>query len=256
MVNDPMRTRPLMRAVARAVQRGDIVLDIGTGLGGLAIGAAKNGAKHVWAIDCDREALDIATFRAKKAGCLHKISFIEGLSLDLELPKRADLVICETVGSFAFDENILATLSDAKRRLLRRGGRIIPTMLELWGAPCRCLPKAQIARLCGDDLLGPPSRFGAIDFRKKIPTIVHVKQRLRCSKAGTIRAIAVWPFITWWWGEVTDASPLALPTHWKQGILPVEPRKVSKGEEIVLEFITRPHPDDKRCMTERMWRWV
>lgn len=260
MVDDPRRTKPLLAAVAEAVKKGDAVLDIGTGLGVLAIAAAKAGARRVWAIDADAEALDAARAAAKKARVAPKIEFIEGLSFDLKLPERADLILCETVGSFAFDENILATLSDAKRRLLTSGGRIIPERLELWGAPVAFLPKmtelSEIARVKKTELLAEPVRIATADFTKFIPREIHAKPQFKCSVDGEVRCIAVWPRVLWGEGEVTDASPLAAPTHWKQGILPIEPRDVKTGERFGVEIVIGPHPDDPKRMTERLWRWL
>ncbi|MFH0799046.1 MAG: 50S ribosomal protein L11 methyltransferase [Pseudomonadota bacterium] len=260
MVDDPLRTGPLVRAVAKSVKPGDVVLDIGTGLGLLAIAAAKAGAKLVWAVDFDSEALDEAKLNARREGVSDKIAFVNGLSFDLDLAARADIAICETVGSFAFDENILATLADAKKRLLKRGGRIIPERLELWGAPCCRLPKidrpADIASVKGMDLMGPPSRIVAVDFQKKIPESIQVEHEFRCERSGAVRVFAVWPRTTWGRGEATDSSPLVAPTHWKQGILPVEMRQVTQGDSAGLELIIKPHPDDPLKMTERLWRWV
>ena len=160
MVRDAARTPALARAVAKAVRPGDVVVDIGTGLGVLAIAAAKAGAKSVWAIDVDAAALAHAEREAKRQGMGDRITFLHMLSFEATLPRRADVALCETVGSFEFDENILATLSAAKRRLLKRGARIVPAGLELWGAPIGRMPKisepAEIARVRPADLLGKP----------------------------------------------------------------------------------------------------
>jgi predicted RNA methylase len=260
MVEDRLRTEPLLRAVARAVRSGNVVVDIGTGLGLLAIQAAKAGAKRVWAIDWDVRTLDAARHLASKAGVGEAISFLHGLSFDVDLPERADLVICETVGSFAFDENILATLSDAKRRLLKRGGRIIPQRLELWAAPLGRLPRltlpAEIARVRQADLLGAPVLISQVNFAGRIPTAIRAKPIFRCRRRGMVRSIAVWPKVRWWKKFATDAAPGQAPTHWKQGILPIEPRSVKVGDRLGLELIIGPHPDDPLCQTERLWRWV
>lgn len=260
MVDDPRRSAPLLRAVAKAVRPGDVVLDIGTGLGVLAIAAARAGAAEVWAVDCDGEALEEATRRARRAKAEEKIRFVEGLSFDLDLPQRADILLCETVGSFAFDENILATIADAKRRLLRAAGHVIPSRLELWGTPSSRLPQlrgpADTARIRRGDLLARPSCLASLDLSGFVPPELRLKHQFHIGRAGVVRAIALWPRITWWGKELTDASPLAPPTHWKQGILPIEERPVRAGEEAPFEFIIRPHPEDPLRMTERLWRWM
>ncbi|HPQ80923.1 MAG TPA: class I SAM-dependent methyltransferase, partial [bacterium] len=197
MVDDARRTAPLLAAVKGAVKAGDIVLDIGTGTGLLAVAAAKAGASRVLAIDCDAEALDSARASAEKASVDDVITFVEALSFDTKLKRRADVVLCETVGSFAFDENILATLSDAKRRLLKSGGLIVPVTLELWGSPISRLPKTKppsdTGRTKREDMLSAPSRLAGIDFSKFIPPELHMKPQCKCTSKGTVLGIAVWP---------------------------------------------------------------
>lgn len=260
MIGDRLRTEPLLGAVAMCVRPGSIVLDIGTGLGILAVAAAKAGAARVWACDLDEEALGEAELAARREGVADRIEFIRRLSYDLKLPKRADIAICEAVGSFAFDENILAAVKDARRRLLKRGARIIPERVELWGAPIGRAPRmmrpADIARVREADLLIPPARIASVNLMKDAPAALSARWSFGLGKAGEVRAIAVWPRVTWAGNLRTDASPLAPPTHWKQGILPLEARRMGRGEWAEVEIIIRPHPSDPRTMTERLWRWA
>ncbi len=259
MVNDRHRTPALVRAVNRVVQQGDTVLDIGTGLGVLAIAAAKAGAKQVIALDVDAAALREAKKRANDAGVVDRIEFRRELSFETTLSQRADIILCETVGSFAFDENILATLRDAKKRLLKRGGKIVPAELELHAAPIDYLPKlelpAEIAIVRPQHLLAKPVCLARIDFCGTIPETIHIKDRFSITRNGTACAVAVWPRAIWHGREISDASPLQAATHWKQGILELEPRIVHVRERLGIEIIIGPHPEDPRLMTERLWRW-
>lgn len=259
MVDDPARTEPLCAAIAAAVRPGMRVLEIGTGTGVLAIAAAKAGAAEVIAIDVDSEALAAAEAAARKAGAADCIDFREELSFELALEERADLLLCETVGSFAFDENILATLADARERLLKPAGAIMPQRLELWGAPIAALPAleepAMIARVEASSLIAAPERIAAVDFQEAIPECLETTTPFRCARADTVRAFALWPVATWWEGHRTDAAPTAAPTHWRQGILPIEERAVKRNEAIALDFCIGPHPDEPLLQTERLWRW-
>jgi predicted RNA methylase len=260
MVDDPGRTPALLEAVGRAVRPGDVVLDIGTGLGILAIAAAKAGAKRVWAVEVDAVALEEARANARAEGVDDRISFVHGLSFHLDLDEKATVCLCETVGSFAFDENILATLSDAKTRLLVEGARIVPSMLELWGALIESLPISEgheeIGVVKKTDLLSAPALIASIDFQKPFEASIHVKPVFEINREGSALMLAVWPRAIWWQGLVSDASPMESSTHWKQGLMPLEPRPVGKGDTIGIEIIIEPHPDNPLMMTERMWRWI
>jgi predicted RNA methylase len=260
MVDDPLRTRPLLNAIRKVVRPGDIVIDIGTGLGILAIAAADAGAERVYAIDCDAEAIAYAKSASKKEGLDDFIEFIEGLSFHSKIDEKADLIICETVGSFAFDEGILTTLKDAKERFLKPNGRIIPRTLELWGAPLLRLPKisypSETASVFKTDLAAKPELIEEIDLLTNFSKRIRKKTQFECIKQGVIPAFAMWPKVTWWDDEITDASPLLPQTHWKQGILPIEARDIDEGDVVKFECLIEPHPEEPLTMTERLWRWA
>ena len=260
MIDDPLRTRPLVNAVRKAVEPGDTVVDIGTGLGILALTAADAGADKVYAIDCDAEAIAYARSSSKKEGMDEYIEFIEGLSFHSNINVKADLIICETVGSFAFDENILATLRDAKERFLKPNGKIVPQVLELWGAPLLTLPKisypSETASVSKTDLAAKPELIERIDLHTNFSKRIRKTTTFECFKQGVVPAFAAWPRVTWWDDEITDASPLLPQTHWKQGILPIEARNIACGDIVKLECIIEPHPEEPLIMTERLWRWA
>ncbi len=260
MVEDELRTKPLIAAIERTVSEGMTVVEIGTGTGVLAIAAARAGASKVYAIECELEAIESAKKNVAKANLSDKITFINALSFETELPEKADIIICETIGSFAFDENILAILSDAKSRMLKENGDIIPSRLEMWGAPIAKLPEveepASIALVSGDDLLAKPLLIEGIDFDGEIPEAIHTKTFFKANHTGIIKAFAIWPRVLWSKNLMTDASPLAEATHWQQGILEIEPKPVHEGDEVGIEIIIEPHPDDPITMTERLWRWI
>jgi predicted RNA methylase len=260
MVLDPLRTGALRKAIRKVVKKGDIVCDIGAGLGLLSFFALAAGAEHVYAIDCDAESLDVAIGFAKKSGVAERISFIEGHSSDVYIGEEADVLICETIGSAAFDENILATLADAKKRLLRRGGKIVPAAVELWGAPATFEiptgPSAAIetAVVRKEDLLSKPKRLAKVLTSKKLAPKLHIRSFFAAAKPGWLSGIALWPKIEWAGGCETDASPLKRLTHWKQCILPGQPRNVKSGERIRFELIIGPDPADPKKQTEVLWK--
>ncbi len=140
MLHDDRRTCDYIAALSTAVRPQDVVLDIGTGSGVLAIAAARAGARHVYAV----EASDIADVAERVFACngvQDRVTLIRGWSRDIELPERADLLVTEVIGNEPLEEEILETTLDARRRLLKPGARLIPHTLELLARPL-CVPDA------------------------------------------------------------------------------------------------------------------
>ena len=134
MLHDDRRTSDYVAALSQAVRPGDVVLDIGTGSGVLAIAAARAGAKQVYAV----EASDIAE-AAERVFALNdmgdRITLVAAWSREIELPEPADLLVSEVIGNEPFEEEILETTLDARRRLLKPGARLIPNALTLFARP-------------------------------------------------------------------------------------------------------------------------
>lgn len=85
MLHDARRTGDYIAAITAAVKPGDIVLDIGTGSGVLAVAAARAGARQVYAV----EASDIATVAAKvfaANGVQDRVTLLPGWSRHIDLP--------------------------------------------------------------------------------------------------------------------------------------------------------------------------
>lgn len=275
MVLDPFRTSAIRQAIDQNVGKSDVVVDVGSGIGLLSFFACRAGAKHVYAIDCDIESVQVAKTLAKRFGYEKQITFVEEISFLAKIDKKADVLICETVGSLAFDENILATMFDAKERLLKPGGKTIPSKLELWGAlsdnrsahSLYCdvegldIAPSEEKEVPTHPILVSPSNFlskpfliGTVDFNNISSNSLKTTVKIKTIHDGICSCIAVWPKITWAEGYITDCSPFSPPTHWKQSLLEVEPSQVNSGEKHRLEFIAGPHPEDNWLQTETLWK--
>jgi protein arginine N-methyltransferase 1 len=144
MLHDRRRTSDYLAAIAAAVRPGDVVLDVGTGSGVLAVGAARAGARRVYAL----EATGIGhvaeqVFRAN--GVDDRVTLVRGWSERVDLPERADVLVAELIGSEPLEENVLETTLDARRRLLRPGARLVPHTLGIRARPLS-VPDAEAGR--------------------------------------------------------------------------------------------------------------
>lgn len=94
---DEERSMAFAKAIAATVRPGDVVVDMGTGSGVLAMLAVRAGAKKVYAIEIDRSniaTLD-AVFRAN--GLEDRIVLIHGDVCKVDLPEKVDVIIGEMI---------------------------------------------------------------------------------------------------------------------------------------------------------------
>lgn len=113
-------------ALARAIRPGDVVVDIGTGTGYFAMVAARLGARKVYAIEGIRQACEIARTTVRDNGLEGVVEVIHGLSTELELPELADVAFGDLRGRLpTFGANV-ASMADARARLLKPEGRLLP----------------------------------------------------------------------------------------------------------------------------------
>ncbi len=169
MMNDHKRNEAYANAIQLAVEEGDLVLDIGTGSGLLSMMAAAKGAQVV---TC--ETSEIIARTAKKIistnGYQKEVSVINKKSIELEvgvdLPKPADLVISEVLSAEFVGEDVRRTIWDAKTRLIKSNGTMIPQSgsikVALLGSDAEIDKFVRVANVHGFDL----SEFNSITQNK------------------------------------------------------------------------------------------
>jgi type I protein arginine methyltransferase len=125
MIEDRDRFDAYRRAIARSVQPGEVVLEIGCGPGLFALLASQAGARKVYAVDSE-EIVHFARELAVLNGFADRIEFIESDSRKAQLPERANLIVSDIRGSLPFFGHAIATIEDARQRFLAPRGRLIP----------------------------------------------------------------------------------------------------------------------------------
>jgi protein arginine N-methyltransferase 1 len=133
MIADRVRTRAYAEAMRRTVRPESVVLDIGTGTGIFALLACQLGARKVYAVEPD-DAILLAREIARCNGFGGRIEFLQEASTALDLPERADVVISDLHGVLPWFEQHIATIADARERLLTPGGTLIPARDLVWAA--------------------------------------------------------------------------------------------------------------------------
>ena len=163
LLNDRRRVDSFLAAVRAVVKPGDVVVDLGTGTGLLAIAAAQAGASRVFAIEVT-EIGDVAEANFRANGYEDRIKLIRGLSTHVDLPERADVLVSEIIGRDPLGEEMVRAFTDARERHLKPDVRVVPQRLRIFALPVS-LPEAEInkARVTRNRLETWRSRYG-IDF--------------------------------------------------------------------------------------------
>ena len=143
LLRDELRNKLFYEALRRTVTTGSRVLDIGSGSGIWAIAAAKLGAKQVTAIESNPAMLPMIMAHAAENGVADRVKVVYGFSPDIDLKDKYDIIVSETIGNQAFDENIIGTMVDARERFLAPGGVMIPQKIALKAAPAHLITETE-----------------------------------------------------------------------------------------------------------------
>ena len=260
MLADRVRHDAFRAALEQAIVPGQsTVADIGAGTGILAFFARQLGAREVWLYE-PGAALALAETVAARNG-IDRLNFIAARSLDVDEPQRVDVVVAEVLGNFAYEEDVLETLRDA-RRFLKPGGTLIPRSIAQWAAPVSSdrferdlaswrtvgfgLDWSDAERMTrnnmyvfaiepGDLLAAPPACWDRLDFMGDIDSRRSGNVAWRLSEDATIYGFALWWECTLAPGVALTTSPLRPRTHWDQIYLPLlVPIAGRAGDQIVL----------------------
>ena len=261
MLADRRRVQAFGGAVLSAVQPGDVVLDLGTGSGLLALIACRAGAARVYAIE-QGHIIDVARQIARENGLADKITFFHGCSTEVELPEPVDLIISEIIGSFGLEEQILESLSNARRRFLKPEGRLMPDGLDIFLAPTEegaeyrgWLGKMQddweldfsalddfsahvVQGICADPgkFLGEPARLLHCDLYRAEPGRIEDEVGVEIQRSGELAGWTGWFSACYKGGIVLSTAPPLTESSWENVLFPIgEPVRVAPGDVACLK---------------------
>ena len=273
MLVDPSRMQAFTGAIMAVVRPGDVVLDIGAGTGVLSFLAVTAGASRVYAVEQGR-VIELARELSERNGFSDRVTFLAGNSSEVELPEPVDVVITETIGNAAVDEGILDSVIDARTRLLRPGGRVVPRRLRLWTAAveswddhtvvsdwsapslpfdfgaARARAEEMLWWVDLDDksLLSEPALVADIDLETVTDSDLTGGGRLVATRDGVLHGL-----VCWFDAEVSEdlwvgnAPPAEAPS-WSQALLPSpRPVDVSAGQVLAWEVTASANGQH--------WRW-
>ena len=142
MLNDTARTSSFLSAIAEVVQPGQVVVDVGTGTGVLAVAAAQAGARRVYALEASGiSSVAAAVFQANELA--DRITLLPEWSTRVTLPESVDVIITEMIGHQPLGERVLEVTADAVRRFAKPDARLIPARIAIFGLPV-VIPKEKL----------------------------------------------------------------------------------------------------------------
>ena len=278
MIADKIRMEAYRKAIMEMVKLDDIVLDLGTGLGILAFFACQAGARKVYAIE-QSQLVSVANQICWTNGFQENVTFIKNHSTKVKIPEEVDVIITETLGTFALDENILPSLIDAGDRFLKPNGIIIPAEIELFLAAIESKEHYRIIEFWDLPLYGMDFKSARAEIAK-IPHAISIKESECLSGAVSLKRFNLlannelsidekisFPIkrtgiLHGWggWFEVKlspnasiSTSPILPETHWKNIFFPsIVPMRVNAGDIINLHIRSVKKEDH----TAWWWRLV
>jgi protein arginine N-methyltransferase 1 len=190
---------------------------------------------------------------------LRNCRLFEMHSTEVPEPDRVDVVVCETLGNYALEENIVETLNDVRKRFLNPDGAIIPAAVRQF--VCPVVGDRQFAELVAWDSVGYGLDFGpaktmtlnniyvrtfeALDLLEnalaaRVWDELRFDRHNKTTRAGEAawtldRRTPLFGLALWWSADLADGIALSTGpsdprTHWEQLYLPVlEPATVEAG---------------------------
>jgi threonine dehydrogenase-like Zn-dependent dehydrogenase len=258
LLDDHVRTTAFLRAIAKVVKRGDVVVDVGTGTGILAIAARRAGAATVFAIE--REPVIHVARAIAEANHVDGITWIEAHSRDVVLPECADVIISECFGVLAIGGTMIESVIELRAR--SGAPRVLPASVTVRAAPVESpadhayvdvwakrryglawSPAAAFARnnlyntaIVPRGLLARAASLCRIELaRDAYAGAIRGAARF-VARPGTVHGFAAWFDSELGGGVTLSTAPGRAPTIWRQVFLPIEPVVLRARTAIELEL--------------------
>ena len=251
LLGDEMRNERLLSAVKRVVTSKTRFLDIGTGSGIWAIVAAKLGAKTVTAVEANETMIPVIYGHLRENNVQDRVNVVYGRSWDVELPHRYDVILSETIGNQGFDESIVRTMIDARKRFIARGGVMMPRSVSLMASLAHIkndkklpvnvpISANYLTQVCRNSilrvtdrqqfkLLGKPAELISADLTsiKSEPDFDNLTAVWKLDDISRANAV-----ITWARADLVDKIKLDTweSLSWTPIVYQFEPFKVGKGQ--------------------------
>lgn len=266
MLSDKVRTETFRKSILESVSPGDIVADVGTGTGVLALFASQAGAKHVYAIE--RTDIINVAMAISKANGVHNITFIKGDAAKIKLNEKCDVVISECIGYFVLQENMLSDIIAFRDNNLKPNGVIIPSKINLfislvssskpyenvsfWSKKLYGLDFSHLRKIAANstyhlgfdekDLITNGVLVKKIDLNRDEKISFNVNIQLKVKKSAVSHGLCGYFSTILPPDFELSNSPQAKATHWNCEFFPFkEPLKMKKSQVVYVKIKAELH---------------
>lgn len=276
MLDDRVRVDAYLEALRRAVRPGDTVLEIGTGLGFFAMYCCELGAAKVVAVEPDN-VVAVAREIVSGSPYANQITLIQGLSKDVELPERADVIVSDLRGVLPLLTEHIPSIVDARARLLAAGGRLVPSRDDLLvgvvaaeeqyrllahpfeenarGYDMRVAREMALhswtkVQLGEEALVGAPQRWATLDYATIESSSVSGRAELTAERGALAHGLLVWFDATLIEGVGFSNAPGAPPAVYQSAFFPwLEPVRLDAKDRVQV------HLRADHVAGEYVWTW-
>ncbi|HSG81650.1 MAG TPA: methyltransferase domain-containing protein [Gemmatimonadota bacterium] len=275
---DAPRVDAFRRAIESTVSAGQLVLDLGTGIGTYAMFAARAGAR-VLAVEM-QPVIDLARTLAADNGLSERITFLRGRLEELDPPELADVLVFEDFSPFLYHAGTAHLLERVRERWLKPSAVSVPRAVSAWLAPVSCpdsyrtitpwsdgqafgLDVARFSRQLLNDLhpvawdpqvlLADAELVGRVNPLALDAFSLEAAVRWEAARAGELHGLGLWVELDLAEGVRFSNAPSGRSSGWDQRFLPLaQPVAVQAGE--VIEAQVRTLGPSKQGPTWWSWR--
>lgn len=276
MIADAPRMDAYAAALRQTVKPDSVVMDLGCGPGVFALLACKLGARRVYAVEPDN-VIGLAREVAAANGFADRIQFFENMSTEITLDEPASIIVSDLRGVLPWFQQHIPAIKDARKRLLARGGTLIPRRDILWAAVVEAADQYgelvnpwrnnkyeldlssgtrvitntwRKTRVRPEQFLTDPVCWTTVDYYEIDSPDIQAEMSWRAVRRGTAHGVAVWFDSDLVDGIGFSNNPSAPEMIYGNALFPFsEPVELLEDDQITLRLAAKMVGDDY------VWRW-
>lgn len=240
LLSDRSRLEAVETAIEDVVEEGDVVADLGAGVGLLSYLASRV-ADHVYAVEIDTEVYEKGK-EVMRANDVDNVEYIMADARNVTLPEEVDVVLCEMLDTALVAELQVPVMNHAVDTLLAPDGTTVPseakTTVSLVNSPYQfCggefeLPHFEAYGSDDSATLSEEVTYHTVEFDGQNDTTVRERVTVTASDSGCVNGIQLNTYV-----RFAEGMPYTSPSQWLNPPLTLPTQQsyeVEEGEEFTV----------------------